>query len=140
MRRYDLSSKTTAVYYRAPVPFNNTSTFDVARDGSLLVPLMNGVHIVRPDGRVLRRFSFPGGQSTALAWSSDGSRIVASGITTDPARAVVVVMDAESGAPTSLAIDAEPIFDLAVAPDDSELMISAGNQAPQYWLLRHFLP
>jgi hypothetical protein len=75
-----------------------------------------------------------------LAWTSDGTRIVASGITTDWRRATVMVMDAEAGDAVQLRLDVEPIWDLSISPDDRELFVSAGNQRPQYWALRRFLP
>lgn len=140
IRRYDLATDMTGVHYRSASPLRNTSTFDVARDGSLLLPLLNGVHIVRPDGRVTNRYQFSNGETTALAWTSDGRRIIVSGIAGDAGRAAIMVMDAEGGEPTPLPMDVEPIFDLAMSAEDDEIFVSAGNQAPQYWLIRPLPP
>ena len=141
IRRYDLTSAQTSAAYVSPLPIRNTSTFDIAADGSLLLATIGGVRIVRPDGRTITRFTAPpGGEVAAVAWTHDGSRIlVSSRVGPQPfTHAHLVVMGAESGEAVAIPVEGEPIVDLALTPDDSELLLATENSFPSYWMLNGF--
>jgi Tol biopolymer transport system component len=142
IRRYDLATGQTSVAYVSPLPIRNTSTFDIAADGSLLLATIGGVRIVRPDGRVITRYTAPpDGECAAVAWTHDGSRIlVSSRVGRQPfTHAYLVVMGAESGEPIAIPIGGEPIVDLALTPDDSELLLATESGVPTVWTLEGFI-
>jgi Tol biopolymer transport system component len=141
IRRYDLASGQTSVAYVSPLPLRTTSTFDIAADGSLLLPTIDGVRIVRPDGRTITRYRAPpDGECAAVAWTHDGSRIlVSSRIGRQPfTHAHLAVMGAESGEPVVIPIEGEPVVDLALAPDDDELLLATENGVVTLWMLNGF--
>jgi WD40 repeat protein len=70
---------------------------------------------------------------TAVAWSHDGTRILAATFTSVGR---LWVLDHEGGEPWLLPLPADMFWDLSVSPDGRELLFSAGNPRPNMVILR----
>jgi hypothetical protein len=82
----------------------------------------------------------PDGECAAVAWTHDGSRIlVSSRVGRQPyTHAYLAVMGAESGEPVAIPIEGEPVVDLALTPDDDELLLATENGVVTLWTLNGF--
>jgi Tol biopolymer transport system component len=132
LRRREVESGTTTTVAKANAPF------DVAHDGAiaLLMP-MPGACVLRVlRGQVAEdRHRFPGGDCEAVAWSRDGSKLLASILTSRDAPTNLWAVNAAGGKPVHIAVPTEMVTSLSLGVDNATLLFSAGNPFPEYWLL-----
>jgi len=138
---YDVASRADRVIYRSQSPEGATSAgFDVRRqDGAFVIHesvdkgercLVQVMH----DGQLRVRGQLEG-TCTGVAWSHDGTRILAATFTT---RGHLWVFEHEGGEPWKLPLSSDIFWDLSVSPDGRELLFSAGNPRPNMVTLKGF--
>ena len=72
----------------------------------------------------------------AVAWSRDGSKLLVSAHIRPEEPAHVWVMDAVAGDPVRTVVPTDSINTLSLRRGDRDLVFSAGNPAPEFWILR----
>jgi hypothetical protein len=139
IRAFDIVSGSDAPVYRyTPVTPAVFAGFDVRHsDGAFVIqePVAGDarcrVRVVRGD-EVSDRGELDG-TCTAVAWSRDGTRILAAALTN---AGHLWVFEPEGGAPWQLPLPADVFWDLSVSRDGRELLFSAGNPRPNMVMVR----
>lgn len=139
IRAFEPASGNDAPVYRyTPVRRAVLAGFDVRRsDGAFVIqePIEGDgrcrVRVVRGD-QVTDRGELDG-TCTAVAWSHDGTRILAATLTNV---GHLWVFEHEGGEPWPLPLAADVFWDLSVSPDGRELLFSAGNPRPNMVIVR----
>ena len=139
IRAFEPASGSDAPVYRyTPVTRAVLAGFDVRRsDGAFVIqePIEGDgrcrVRVVRGN-QVTDRGELDG-TCTAVAWSHDGTRILAATLTNS---GHLWVFEHEGGEPWRLPLAADVFWDLSVSPDGRELLFSAGNPRPNMVMVR----
>ena len=119
--------------------FAGNASFDIARDGSLLVgivfPNVIGctVRIVRPDGQVYHSYTFKDQECHGLSWNRDASKILVSTVAVSGPDVGLWVLDRDAGDPRRLHSDNRAFWDFSLSSDDHQLLFTR-TPGPPNWM------
>ena len=138
----DLARESQEIYRpEEPYSLEPFSTFDVSRDGSLVVPvhLPNAgcvARIVSAGGNVRDVASFKD-DCRSLAWGH-GERSVLAGVHDGNTSVPLFEVALDGSPPVRFASPRIQVVDIAVNPVSGELLLGSGNPHPDVWMLSGF--
>jgi Tol biopolymer transport system component len=138
IQRYEIATGAATTLLEAPIG----RAFGVSpRDGSIALAAPVGgcsIAVLGPGARLLsmsaiRRIA--DGECTGMTWSRDGKKLIVASIPGPEPPVHLSIVDPAGGDPVRLTVPTEAIFSLSLDPEDRQLLFSAGNPKPEFWML-----